>query len=171
MIRYTKKQKAKMIESGKKGGFLKDRLTVVSKQLMELPAINKRRRILDFGAGANAHQVRMLRKKGYKHIIGYDFPNNMPEWSDLFDREALDKRWPIILVSNVVNVQPRFNATYGLIEELINNNLEDEGTLIFNVPASPRYCKIDVEMLVNFLHNHMDLDIQPVGDMFIVKRL
>jgi len=174
MIRYTKKQKAKMIESGKKGGFTKTRYTAVSKHLKQLCEVDtriKHKKILDFGAGANASQVKLLRDEGFNNIVGYDFPENMPEWSSLFDRDALKKKWKVILVSNVINIQPRFNATYKLIEELILNNLDDDGILIFNVPKTPRYCKIDVDLLINFLHNHLDLDIQPYGELVTVKKL
>ena len=162
-----------MIDSGKKGGFTKTRYTAVSKHLIQIceadPRI-KHKKILDFGAGANASQVKLLKDKGFNNLVGYDFPENMPEWSELFDVNALKKKWHVIMVSNVINVQPRFNATYKLIEELIENNLEDNGILIFNVPKTPRYCKIDVDMLINFLHNHLDLEIQPYGELFTVKK-
>lgn len=143
-MKYTEKEKARMLQSGRKGGFIRKRLPVVPQYIKAL-APDKDKKILDFGCGQQAFTVRRFEDLGFKNTVGYDFPENCVDWSRTYDLKALEKKWDIIMLSNVINVQPSEGHAIELLTNITLNNLEDGGFLVFNYPASPRYSDIDFD--------------------------
>ena len=96
--------------------------------------INKEDSLLDFGAGKGAMHTQWLRQLGF-NVTAYDFGDNIIE--GLHDRDALSKRYKVIMASNVINVSSSLEM---LIETLnqINNSLVPGGKFVVNYPSSPR---------------------------------
>ena len=96
--------------------------------------INKEDSILDFGAGKAALHTQWLKELGF-NATAYDFGNNVIE--GLHDKDALSKRYKVIMASNVINVSSSLEM---LIETLnqINNSLVPGGKFVVNYPSSPR---------------------------------
>ena len=105
--------------------------------------ISKEDSILDYGAGKGAVHTKWLRKEGFD-VTAYDFGANCIE--GLHDKDALSKRYKVIMASNVLNVQSSRDM---LIETLrqIYNSLESGGQLICNYPSSPRKMDLDADDL------------------------
>ena len=109
--------------------------------------ISKDKSILDFGAGKQAIHVQNLKQDGFKNIIGYDFGDNINE---NHDQNALDKKYDVIYASNVLNVQSNEKMLKTTLQQ-IKNSLNDNGTFIFNYPASPRKAGFSVKQLEDFV--------------------
>lgn len=95
--------------------------------------------ILDFGAGKAAAQAKELNKMGY-NVVPYDYGNNAI--GGVHDPSALDREYPFVYASNVLNVQNSIEELKTTIQE-IAESLAVGGTFIGNLPASPRKAAFD----------------------------
>ena len=96
--------------------------------------INKEESILDFGAGRDAVHTKWLREQGFD-IVAYDFGDNVIE--GVHDKDALSKKYSVIMASNVLNVQSSMQMMFATLRQ-IYDSLEYGGKLVCNYPASPR---------------------------------
>ena len=95
--------------------------------------------ILDFGAGKAAAQAKELNRMGY-NVTPFDYGKNVVE--GIHDANALDREYPFIYASNVLNVQDSKDELLSTIQE-IAQSLAVGGTFIGNLPASPRKSAFD----------------------------
>ena len=96
--------------------------------------INKEEKLLDFGAGRDAVHTKWLREQGF-NIVAYDFGDNVIE--GLHDKDALSRKYSVIMASNVLNVQSSMTMLQGTLRQ-IYDSLEYGGKFVCNYPASPR---------------------------------
>lgn len=96
--------------------------------------INKKDTILDFGAGRDAVHTKWLREKGF-NVTAYDFGMNCVE--GLHDKDALKRKYKVIMASNVLNVSSSLGMLITTLKQ-IRDGLEIGGVFICNYPASPR---------------------------------
>ena len=87
-------------------------VSVVPRATMMLAS--KKNRILDFGAGPHIYHTKMLREHGYK-VTAHDFGKNLNENHDI---NALNKRYDIVMASNVLNVQSSLNMLYATLRQI-----------------------------------------------------
>lgn len=90
--------------------------------------------VLDFGSGKLGHHLHRIRDMDI-NITGYDIGENFDP--KIHDEDALDKRYDVVLASNVLNVQPQISALQLTLYE-IQSATKLDGILIFNYPAEPR---------------------------------
>lgn len=135
-MKYDAEQLARMNRSGQRRGAVGTRPTVCTKAVLTLAfkgMIDRHAPLLDFGAGKWQQQTGILRGEGFEDVVPYDIGANGNDTPP----EPVGG-WPVVMMSNVVNVQP----TMGHIEELFNAAwimAEHAGLLVFNYPQSPRY--------------------------------
>lgn len=96
--------------------------------------INKEEKLLDFGAGRDAVHTKWLRELGF-NVTAYDFGDNIIE--GLHDKDALSKKYSVIMASNVLNVQSSMTMLRGTLRQ-IYDSLEYGGKFVCNYPSSPR---------------------------------
>jgi len=104
------------------------------------PHLCKDYSILDYGAGKRAIWTQFLRKKGF-NVTAYDVGENVT--LGVHDPNACDKKYDLILMSNVVQVQPSFDKIDWLFHET-HAILKKEGEIIFN------FCPIKKEGKIIF---------------------
>ena len=115
--------------------------------------------ILDFGAGKAAVHTRWLREQGF-NVTAYDFGDNLIE--GLHDKDALSKRYTMIVCSNVLNVQSSLPMLLETLKQ-IYNSLEAGGELICNYPASPRKLALTASDLKEILQSMFKGGVERVG--------
>jgi 2-polyprenyl-3-methyl-5-hydroxy-6-metoxy-1,4-benzoquinol methylase len=97
--------------------------------------INCEDTILDFGAGTDTFGAKTLHEKGY-NVTSWDIGKNTVPGNHSVD--ALDKKYDVIVCSNVLNIQPSEKDVVNLLS-LLSNLLDIGGRLFCNFPRKPRY--------------------------------
>ena len=92
----------------------------------------KDKSILNFGSG---DQSIIDASKGLEQISNRNEVTNYD--ISLGNNEVLNKKYDVVMASNVLNVQPNIERLDQTINEL-SNTVNDEGQIIFNLPSSPR---------------------------------
>jgi cyclopropane fatty-acyl-phospholipid synthase-like methyltransferase len=121
--------------------------------------INKEDSILDFGAGKGAVHTKWLREEGFD-VTAYDFGENCIE--GIHDKNALQKQYKVIMLSNVLNVQSSMAMLFETLKQ-INNSLELGGEFICNYPSSPRKMELTANDLKEILQYIFKGRIEKVG--------
>jgi hypothetical protein len=121
--------------------------------------INKEEKMLDFGAGRDAVHTKWLREQGFD-IVAYDFGDNIIE--GLHDKDALNKKYSVIMASNVLNVQSSMNMLWGTLRQ-IYDSLEYGGKFVCNYPSSPRKMDLTATELAHILKTTFSGSIERVG--------
>ena len=121
--------------------------------------INKEDSILDFGAGKGAVHTKWLREEGF-NVIAYDFGENCIE--GLHDKNALQKQYKVIMLSNVLNVQSSMSMLLETLRQ-IDTSLELGGEFICNYPSSPRKMELTANDLKEILQSIFKGGIERVG--------
>ena len=96
--------------------------------------VDKSSKILDFGAGKDCVISKNLISKGF-NMTAYDLWCG--EGDKLLDKNALSKKYNVVMMSNVLNVQ----SSPEMLNETINSVYEvlvKGGILFANLPNSPR---------------------------------
>lgn len=116
-------------------------------------------RILDYGCGKNGTTRGIIfvdrHPKKIKHYIPYDIGNNRPQVDEESLRklaEHLSQPFDIVILSNVLNVQPDWRK---LDEVLFHawSYVKDRGRLLVNYPAKPRYSAVTDSRLRDYLED------------------
>jgi 2-polyprenyl-3-methyl-5-hydroxy-6-metoxy-1,4-benzoquinol methylase len=121
--------------------------------------INKEDSILDFGAGKGAVHTKWLREEGF-NVTAYDFGDNIVE--GLHDKNALQKQYKVIMVSNVLNVQSSLDMLLETLRQ-IDCSLEPGGELVCNYPSSPRKMLLTASDLREILQSMFKGKVERVG--------
>ena len=119
-----------MVKTGR--GKSPTRMTAVTKYVMTIvkPLVS----VLDFGAGIQACQTRILRDWKAPKTVCFDVPENMVE--GLHDPHALRRRYDLVMASNVLNVQ----GTLGDLRRTLGQLALVTGQyMVCNYPGSPRF--------------------------------
>ena len=103
-------------------------------------------RILDFGAGKYAQHANALRRRGF-NVTAHEFGDNQ-NWRH--DPNALTRRYDIVLVSNVLNVQSTIPMLRKTLAQ-IKNAIAPGGFAIANYPASPRKLGLSAQNMLRTL--------------------
>ena len=111
--------------------------------------VSKNVSILDFGAGKDAVHTKWLKEQGF-NVTAYDFGENCIE--GLHDKDALNKKYKIIMASNVINVSSTMDMLLETLKQMYNS-LEFGGTLIMNYPASPRKMDLTARELASIVED------------------
>lgn len=90
--------------------------------------------ILDYGAGKAAAHTMQLRAEGH-NVTAHDY-HAVP---GLHDPDALNKRYHVVLASNVLNVQNTPRHLARTLNDIANCVDPAGGFAIVNMPAQPRY--------------------------------
>jgi len=116
-------------------------------------------KILDFGSGEKQIQTEYLQSHGLD-VTPYDLHLNP---------EALDEAYNIIMVSNVINVQPDLKHVRKVIRD-VSNLLEDTCSFaLVNYPKSPRKVDMGEKQLERELRKHF-ADVTKLPDRTLVYR-
>jgi len=100
--------------------------------------------VLDYGAGKEIYGTKYLRESGkFKDIIAYDIGKNV---SRDHNTNALFDKYDVVMMSNVVNVQPSIEEIFHVLVES-RNVLVDGGIFFCNYPKQPRKCNVSGELL------------------------
>lgn len=121
--------------------------------------INKEDSLLDFGAGKGAVHTKWLREEGF-NVTAYDFGDNCIE--GLHDKNALQKQYKVIMLSNVLNVQSSMPMLLETLRQ-IDNSLEPGGEFICNYPSSPRKMELTIDDLKEIIQSIFKGRIEKVG--------
>lgn len=100
-----------------------------------LETVSKDKVILDYGCGPNMVQSSMLKANGFEYIDSYDFGLNLRE--DM-RYSVLENHYDVIFCSNVFNTHSSEKMSEESIVD-IKSRLKNDGLLILNLPASPRF--------------------------------
>ena len=132
--------------------------------------------ILDFGAGKAAAQAKELNKMGY-NVVPYDYGKNAVD--GVHDPAALDREYPFVYASNVLNVQDSIGELKKTIQE-IAESVAVGGTFIGNLPASPRKAAFDgmspadgadlVKKLLEQAIGNVRIEESPSHPVFVVSK-
>tara|TARA_R110000796_G_scaffold144294_1_gene261024 strand:+ start:157 stop:1476 length:1320 start_codon:yes stop_codon:yes gene_type:complete len=96
-------------------------------------AANLQGPVLDFGAGKVAMHSKALLDQGIS-ATPYEIGRNIVP--GLHDINALDRKYPVVMASNVLNVMPDEKTLRGTLMQM---SLACGGVAIFNLPKEPRY--------------------------------
>ena len=122
--------------------------------------INKEEKLLDFGAGRDAVHTKWLRELGFD-IVAYDFGDNVIE--GLHDKDALSKKYSVIMASNVLNVQSSMTMLWETLRQ-IYDSLEYGGKFVCNYPSSPRKMELlTARSLEHILKSFFNGNIERAG--------
>jgi hypothetical protein len=101
--------------------------------------------VLDYGAGKDIYGTYILRSY-FTNVIAYDIGKNFVE--GLHDIHALDddRGYDIIMMSNVINIQPSIRDIVNVLCES-KEYLTNYGSVYCNLPAAPIKCDIDKNIL------------------------
>ena len=124
--------------------------------------IEEYKTILDFGAGKRAIHTQWLREKGF-NVTAYDFGENCIE--GLHDKDALNKRYGVVMASNVLNVCSSEQMLHETLSQ-ISKSLKPGGILVCNYPASPRKLDWRVEDIACIIRSYIGSDMQRVGGSY-----
>lgn len=109
--------------------------------------------ILDYGAGNTIPHTRWLRSLGL-NVVAID-QNFDPLVHDI---NAFDRKYDIVMCSNVLNVQKRPEDIVNVIYHL-RSLLKPNGVVVLNYPESPRYIKgitdSDIERVLRKFFKHV----------------
>lgn len=136
-------------------------------KLYRMP-IPKRTSILDFGAGRDATGTKHLKKKGH-NVTAYDFGANVNE---NHSRNALSRKYGVVLASNVLNVQSTPQALNRTLKQ-IRNAIAPNGYALANYPQSPRKLNLSGEQMRDRLARHFQVEVVDGGlsaPIFKLKR-
>lgn len=114
--------------------------------------------ILDFGAGSDALGTKILKSQGYD-ITAFDIGRN--SISGIHDPDALNKRYSIIICSNVLNIQPT-EKDVELLLILISNLLKPDGKIFCNLPRKPRYN--------GYTKNRLELKLKEIFSIKLISK-
>ncbi len=138
----TFKPSAKQIsianKTSRSAGAVGGKPTVVTKAVKEIA--DKNDSILDFGAGKGAKQSELLRESGFKNVTSHDFGANTFE--GVHDVNALSRKYDVVQVSNVLNVQDDIAMLQGTLEQVAGVTKKKA---ILNYPSSPRKAGLKVK--------------------------
>ena len=129
-----------MIKTGQKRGiFAKNPILT---RLILCENFPKDVKILDFGAGTNALQAQKIKEK-YPNTKAYDYPLSAiksiiqnPKLFEIYDLDALNKDYDIIIASNVLNVQPNVKQLENTLNK-IYCSMDRDTILFLNLPREP----------------------------------
>ncbi len=110
----------------------------------------KSKLILDYGAGKDAIHTLKLRRLGFK-LVAWDIGQNFNP--NLHDRKALTHKYPVVMASNVLNVQPNRERLRQTITE-IANAIAPGGVGVVNYPKTPRYSDLNDSQVIFLLAKH-----------------
>lgn len=113
--------------------------------------INKEEKLLDFGAGRDAVHTKWLREQGFD-IVAYDFGDNVIK--GLHDKDALSKKYSVIMASNVLNVQSSMHMMFTTLRQ-IYDSLEYGGKFVCNYPSSPRKMELLTARVLEYMLRQM----------------
>jgi len=125
---YTKYELKKMNRTCRDKGPWATRTPKVLQLFLRTSHLCKDFSILDYGAGKKAIWTKFLKKRGF-NVTAHDVGENFT--LGIHDPFACDRKYDLILMSNVVQVQPSFDRINWLFRE-INSLLKKEGEVIFN---------------------------------------
>ena len=108
--------------------------------------------ILDFGAGKHALGTEYLREHGFASVTPYDIGKNVVH--GLHDSKALDRRYDIVMMSSVLNVQPKCTDVIDLL--MTAQSLLRMGGLFFCNYPKPRKNNLDIKVLESALRLGFD---------------
>ena len=104
--------------------------------------------VLDYGSGKDAIGTQKL-KRYFFDVTSYDIGENFN--SKYHDPDALDRTYDLIMVSNVINIQPDIDCVEKVLDE-VRSRLSSTGMAYINYPKSPRKCdELTNAMLYNIL--------------------
>jgi hypothetical protein len=126
VLEYTEEQLAELQKTARRGGAVGVKPTAVTRWTEKLAY--KGLRILDYGSGQKQIQTRHLRSLKLD-VTPYDFNLNP---------DALNEEWDIIMVSNVINIQPDMKTLRGVFKEVGELLRAYSSFALFNYPKSPR---------------------------------
>ena len=112
--------------------------------------VKKESFVLDYGCGTTERHVEQLKGKGFEKIFGYDL--SLPR--TLINRL---RKYDVILLSNVLNVQPTEEAIRFLIAEL-KTMLKKTGFIIANYPDTPRKAGLSQLKLLGIIEKVFDTE-------------
>ena len=120
---------------------------IVPRYVRETYADRKEIEILDFGAGKHAAHAQTLREAGFK-VRAWEFGGNFD--ASLHNADALASTYDLVYASNVLNTQ----GDEEMLRETINqiaDAVKDNGHLVANYPASPRYGGFTTDEIITAL--------------------
>jgi len=121
--------------------------------------IDKSKTILDFGAGKGAVHTLWLREAGFD-VAAYDFGENCI--AGLHDKNALEKKYDVVMASNVLNVCSSVDMLQGTLLQ-VYKSLKDGGLFICNYPASPRKMDWKADDIAYMVRNMIGGETKVVG--------
>ena len=117
----------------------------------------KGEKILDFGAGTKAIHTKRLRSRGY-NVTAYDFGANRNE---LYDSQALSRKYKVVMASNVLNVQPTDGHLRRTLRQ-IKRAIAPRGFALVNYPYSPRKMSVSSSKMEEILKKTFS-HVEPVA--------
>jgi hypothetical protein len=99
--------------------------------------------VLDFGAGKHALGTEYLREHGFRNVTAYEIGDNFVK--GLHDSKALKRRYDIVMMSSVLNVQPDGTDVLHLLMKA--QSLLYMGGLFFCNYPKPRKNDLNIEVL------------------------
>jgi hypothetical protein len=105
--------------------------------------------VLDYGAGKDAYGSQIIRDmKKLWHVTSYEIGDNVID--GIHDTMALSKKYDVVMMSNVINIQPSLEDVIDVLIE-VKDCMRDVAYLYCNLPESPRKSSIDEKYLTIFL--------------------
>jgi hypothetical protein len=130
--------KARAMRSGQPRGFVGGEHPLVLRvaKMFAMPHHD----ILDYGSGKLAQQAQILRQAGHK-VTAHDHWGTDPQVAalGLHDPNALQRRYHMVLASNVLNVQGSRRDLAKTLNEIAGAVHPTEGMAIVNFANTPRY--------------------------------
>lgn len=95
--------------------------------------------ILDFGSGKFAQQTQLLRQAGYNAVAYDKWAHDEGAEPGLHDKDALSRKYDVVMAGNVVNVQENRKDLAHLLNQIANAVHPANGMAIVAFTADPRY--------------------------------
>jgi hypothetical protein len=154
---YSPEEQQKLIKTSRASGIIGSRPTTVTRWTEKLAY--RGLRILDYGSGHQQKQTQYLLSLGLD-VTPYDFHTNPG---------ALHGHYEIVMLSNVINIQPHRKALIHVLEEA-SSVVTDCGFMLLNYPKSPRKMDWNTEKLYRQLkiHFHKVRKLPDKTDLFLV---
>lgn len=134
-----------------------NKLTVAAKTLTE-NVTPEEGPVLDFGAGKGAIQTGLLRNLGY-NVTAHEFGGNVQK--GLHDPEALSRKYPVVMASNVLNVQSS-EGMFDSTMKSLQSALQPGGRIVANFPSDPRYLDQKAAGMQERLNKYFD-SVERIG--------
>lgn len=126
--------------------------------------IDRRMRVLDYGAGKKAIHTKKLRAKGY-NVIPYDIGENR------HNNDALNNKYDCVFLSNVINIQESKHDIRQILKQVKLLLKKPNGFLLLNYPSDPRRLNIGIEEIKVILRNTLGEKVYPVSpNVFLYLR-